>query len=782
MNKIKRSFAALLALCLIAGVLTVNVSAADISTFPDIHDATVGRSVEVLRTMGVLEGVGDGTFNPSGTLTRAEFCKIAVLIMGKGGEVAGFETRTIFPDVASTHWARGYINLAVNTEVGGQRLILGTPDGYFQPARAITYAEAVTVILRILGYGSQADANWPSGAVSVASGLGLDRDMGQVTASGAITRAQAAVLFSNMLYSSPANSTSSYASTLGTAYEDSLLLSTSAKTADGSPGAWFSTVETPVRPANNMPASFMAGSRGTAVLDSKGMLLTFLPDRDVTGRSLTVELVTASSIVGRDGENISVPPSADVYRDGNKYAFGEVFRGLNRPGLNITVYFTSSGAVDYIFVASAGAISGEVSIASASGAGAFNSLTGSQRAVRVIKNGVEAALGDLRQWDVGVYDQVSGTLYVSDFRLSGVFEDAYPNPYAPTSITFHGGAQYDVLPSAIPDFANVSTGSLVTLLFSPDGKVAGIRPSSDVGSNALGIVRTGSTADNVIIDIINSPLEAGADSDSGLPTFTGVSGSGNLSAYLGRVVNFSGSTQRRDRKNVPVLSLSRASQNPDGALDISARTVGSRSLAGNAVIFEKVGDSAPALISLTDIPLSSVPASKISYLHTDSSGRVDVLILDDVTGDRYTYGLMSESFKVTGQDMDASAIENRVTTITFGNGPDDSIEVVGGFGNGCPFGGAVVSPSRIGDFYSAAGFSELAELNDITQENFDAAPGVLTVGSVTIPIAQGVRCYNSITGRWFDSLEKCLIYSNSFTVYYDRAIDAGAKVRIIVAK
>ena len=39
-------------------------------------------SVEVLRMMGVLDGYGDGTYRPGNTLTRAQFCKMAVLAMG----------------------------------------------------------------------------------------------------------------------------------------------------------------------------------------------------------------------------------------------------------------------------------------------------------------------------------------------------------------------------------------------------------------------------------------------------------------------------------------------------------------------------------------------------------------------------------------------------------------------------------------------------------------------------------------------------------------------------
>ena len=107
----KRVFSLLLALVLTLSAAAIPASAAE--SFSDVTDKKTAQNVEVLRLLGVIEGNGAGQFNPSGLLTRAEFCKMVVVLMGKGSDAMRYKTVTIFPDVRATHWAAGYINLAV---------------------------------------------------------------------------------------------------------------------------------------------------------------------------------------------------------------------------------------------------------------------------------------------------------------------------------------------------------------------------------------------------------------------------------------------------------------------------------------------------------------------------------------------------------------------------------------------------------------------------------------------------------------------------------------------
>ena len=161
----KRVFSLLLALVLTLSAAAIPASA--VGSFSDVTDKKTAQNVEILKLLGVIEGNGAGQFNPYAQLTRAEFSKMVVMLIGKGNEAMRYRTVTIFPDVRASHWAAGYINLAVRqTE---PKLLAGTPDGTFQPERAITYGEAVTILMRVLGYADKDTGGvWPDSYIDLA--------------------------------------------------------------------------------------------------------------------------------------------------------------------------------------------------------------------------------------------------------------------------------------------------------------------------------------------------------------------------------------------------------------------------------------------------------------------------------------------------------------------------------------------------------------------------------------------------------------------------------------
>ena len=81
-------------------------------------------------------------------------------------------------------------------------MTVGAGDGRFYPDRAITFGEAVTILMRVLGYGNSdvaAGASWYDGYVAVARSSGLADGL-SLGGGASITRGQAAILFYNLLF------------------------------------------------------------------------------------------------------------------------------------------------------------------------------------------------------------------------------------------------------------------------------------------------------------------------------------------------------------------------------------------------------------------------------------------------------------------------------------------------------------------------------------------------------------------------------------------------------
>lgn len=111
----------------------------------NFSDVEMGRwsndEISTDAKLGYVNGYEDGTFRPSGMITRAEFVTMASRYWGAEIDNAA---EPDFTDVAN-HWAKGYIHFAV--ECGW---IDGYEDGTFRPDQYITRAEAIKIVNQML--------------------------------------------------------------------------------------------------------------------------------------------------------------------------------------------------------------------------------------------------------------------------------------------------------------------------------------------------------------------------------------------------------------------------------------------------------------------------------------------------------------------------------------------------------------------------------------------------------------------------------------------------------
>ena len=121
--------------------LLVNKDVPVTISFTDVaDDAWCAEAVKTLASLGIVNGLGNGTFAPNRQITRAEFTVIAT----RFAKVNSTATSS-FTDVKPTDWY--YQQISTAADYGW---IAGMADGSFQPGAKITRAQAATIVNRML--------------------------------------------------------------------------------------------------------------------------------------------------------------------------------------------------------------------------------------------------------------------------------------------------------------------------------------------------------------------------------------------------------------------------------------------------------------------------------------------------------------------------------------------------------------------------------------------------------------------------------------------------------
>ncbi|NRS49426.1 S-layer homology domain-containing protein [Brevibacillus sp. HB2.2] len=155
-------------------------------------DADMEKTVKRLEALGLVAGYGNGEYGVDKTITRAEFATLVVRARGleQGAKLAQFSNT--YTDVKSTDWFAGFVNVA-----SGEEIVKGFPDKSFKPQNQVTYAEAVTMIVRALGYEPSVKGVWPNSMISKASELNIARSI--TTPNNAATRGDIFKMLDNAL-------------------------------------------------------------------------------------------------------------------------------------------------------------------------------------------------------------------------------------------------------------------------------------------------------------------------------------------------------------------------------------------------------------------------------------------------------------------------------------------------------------------------------------------------------------------------------------------------------
>ncbi|MDF2664051.1 MAG: metallophosphoesterase, partial [Paenibacillus sp.] len=111
--------------------------------FADVSGHWSRSDVELLANRLIVNGVGDSTFAPDGSVTRAEFA--AMLVRALGLHDAGRTVR--FTDVQTSDWHAGVVLAAVQAGI-----VEGYENGEFRPDRQVSRQEMTVMLQRAAQY------------------------------------------------------------------------------------------------------------------------------------------------------------------------------------------------------------------------------------------------------------------------------------------------------------------------------------------------------------------------------------------------------------------------------------------------------------------------------------------------------------------------------------------------------------------------------------------------------------------------------------------------------
>lgn len=775
-------------LCL-AGLIMVAPASA---VFTDISDSRVSQTAAVLDALGIMQGVGGGSFAPGKALTRAQFCKLAVTAMGVT-DVSPYASYTIFPDVKHSHWAAPYINAAVrHPELKEKSIIRGYADGSFGPDKIVSYGEVCTMLLRMLGY-KEEDVGpfWPADYIAQAQAIGLTDGVTITDARAAVKRGDAAVLLLNALNTDKKGEEGSTLldKVASSTVKDCILLETG-KTHSGlaADAALFYEdgvvdAESPRKTAGTLDSS-MIGVYGTIVVGkgSSKVAVGVIPNGNKTE---TYEVVNAEAdrIVTTNG-TLRPDRKTKLYisRDYAMDEYENVWANL-QSGDTLTLYYNEYGVLQLMAV---------LPKTTAGAAHSFVYGLATSRRIpaeyTIIKNGAKIDASKLKKYDVVTLDAANRQAIVSDTKLSGKYQTDSTTYSHPSQVKILE-QKFSVSSEAAATFKDMKLNDYITLLFDADGNVAAAYPKKDVSAEMQGIV-TKIGEGKATVTLTN-----------GL-TLRDISIAKDVKTdVMGRLVTVSQSGDGAD------LIRRTLSGKTAGNWSVAEGKLGSNAVSSKVRVYEEVLSGAPLnAINVSDIDLTSVPASQIKYTVQDNAGTVTNIVLGDVTGESWIYGI-GYGKKIKGDfyppadsgysDMQPEEQEEyqrkhpEYYSYTYAVVPkywqdgkmvDDKEYRVPSLPSGLN-GNPIGIPRGYSTDESIVNTSldtlKLTLIDTVKPSAFDGSSGVRTKDGY-YELAENIGVYVSEQNR-FVSLQTAKSNYTSFRVYANKTAENGGKIRVIVA-
>ena len=783
-----------ISLCLTLALTAAPAGAA----FSDISSGSLQQTASILGSLGIMQGTGNNRFEPNRPLTRAEFCKLAVTAMGID-DASPYASYTIFPDVHASHWAARYVNAALrHPDFKDNYIIRGYADGTFGPDRQLTYGEVCTMLLRMLGY-KESDIGpfWPADYIAQANALGLTQGVSIKDAKTPVTRADAATMLLNTLGTSTRSDGQEGSPLISrvssSTVENCILLETSET--DSSLAAdealFYENGTLSARKTAGKLDRSLIGVYGTLVIGKKGDNVAVGVVPDTASRQETYEVVNAAAdrIVTKTGAfrpNRDTPTylSRDSSAEDSKLkSLAEVWSSI-LPGDTLHAYYNEYGSLALLAVLPGTSISHANTFV-------YGIATSANipSEYKIIKNGAVIDPSGLKKYDVVTLDAANKQALVSDTRVSGRYSEGGPTVSYPQEVKVYGNS-FQISDSAAAFFKDMKLKDYITLLFDADGNVAAAYPRSTVSADMQGIV-TAIDEGKATVTLTNGITLRNMDIDKlDKPT-----------ALMGRLVSVSTNGDRA------VLTRRTLSGKTSGEWSLSDGKLGSKPVSSRVNVYEEVLSGAPlSRIALSDISLAKVPSSDIRYTVTDSAGTITTVILGDVTGDSWLYGMGSSKrnerdfippFTVNGKNWDDLSADRQeeykknhpsydyFVTINYWDtdkhAKEESTYRVLSLPSGLS-GGPIAVPKGYSTDESIVNTSldikKLKLIDTVDRTAFDGASGVRTKDGY-YALADQLGIYDTENREFIATLQSAKSNYTKFALYANDTAEDGGKIRII---
>ena len=282
--------------------------------------------------------------------------------------------------------------------------------------------------------------------------------------------------------------------------------------------------------------------------------------------------------------------------------------------------------------------------------------------VSVYRNDKASASAELNKYDVYYYSESLQTVWIYTRRAAGRITAVSPSASAPTALTV-AGSNYSVgsaaVASKISSLNGGGVGEVVTLLLGMDNEVADVITGEEADSVFYGVVQTASRSlveDNGA-DVLQKISVMCTD---GIIRTVNIDKS--LNYPTGWLVEISVTPEGEQVTAIESKSVS-------GTINDTATALGNYALADDVQILDTTSEGLAGTVRPSRIAGTKLNALTVRYYTLNEQGQIDRLILNDVTGDLWKYGVLDD---VKNLAVNAGSILGGLTGGSGGSGDSSS--------------------------------------------------------------------------------------------------------------